>query len=312
MRIASGYPRFRRGVRREGVGSLPIVSTDLAAKTFQDLILRLQAFWAAEGCAIVQPYHTEVGAGTMNPATILRCLGPEPWSTAYVEPSIRPTDGRYAENPYRLQHYYQFQVLIKPSPADIQESYLRSLAAIGIDAAAHDIRFVEDNWEAPTLGAWGTGWEVWLDGMEVTQFTYFQQAGGIDCDPISVEITFGLERLAMYLQGVDSCWELQWAPGITYADVHARGEREWSAYNFEVADVAGLVRAFDHHEAECGRCLDAGLSVPAYDQVLKCSHAFNQLDARGAISVTERVAYIGRVRALARAVSHAYLGLELS
>jgi glycyl-tRNA synthetase alpha chain len=203
-------------------------------------------------------------------------------------------------------------VLIKPSPADIQESYLRSLAAIGIEAIAHDIRFVEDNWEAPTLGAWGTGWEVWLDGMEVTQFTYFQQAGGIDCDPISVEITYGLERLAMYLQGVDSCWDLQWAPGITYADVHARGEREWSAYNFEVADVAGLVHAFDHHEAECGRCLDAGLPVPAYDQVLKCSHAFNQLDARGAISVTERVAYIGRVRALARAVSHAYLGLELS
>ena len=288
------------------------MSTDAAASTFQDLILRLQAFWAAEGCAIVQPYHTEVGAGTMNPATILRCLGPEPWSTAYVEPSIRPTDGRYAENPYRLQHYYQFQVLIKPSPADIQESYLRSLAAIGIDAAAHDIRFVEDNWEAPTLGAWGTGWEVWLDGMEVTQFTYFQQAGGIDCDPISVEITYGLERLAMYLQGVDSCWDLQWAPGVTYADVHARGEREWSAYNFEVADVPGLVRAFDHHEAECGRCLEAGLSVPAYDQVLKCSHAFNQLDARGAISVTERVAYIGRVRALARAVSHAYLGIELS
>ncbi len=247
----------------------------------------------------------------MNPATLLRCLGPEPWATAYVEPSIRPTDGRYAENPYRLQHYYQFQVLIKPSPDDIQEAYLRSLAAVGIDAAAHDVRFVEDNWEAPTLGAWGTGWEVWIDGMEVTQFTYFQQAGGIDCDPISVELTYGLERLAMYLQGVESCWELAWSPGLSYADVHARGEREWSKYNFEVADVAGLVRAFDHHEAECGRCLEAGVSVPAYDQVLKCSHAFNLLDARGAISVTERVAYIGRVRALARSVAHAYLGLDL-
>ena len=280
--------------------------------SFQQIILKLQSYWDAQGCALLQPYDMEVGAGTSHTATFLRSLGPEPWKAGYVQPSRRPTDGRYGDNPNRLQHYYQYQVVLKPAPADILELYLGSLQALGFDLQANDVRFVEDDWENPTLGAWGLGWEVWLNGMEVTQFTYFQQAGGIDCDPISVELTYGLERLAMYLQGVDSCWDLQWAPGVTYADVHARGEREWSAYNFEVADVDGLTRAFDHHEAECGRCLEAGLAVPAYDQVLKCSHAFNQLDARGAISVTERVPYIGRVRSLARAVAHAYLGRELA
>ena len=256
---------------------------------------------------IAQPYHTEVGAGTMNPATFLRALGPQPWNVAYVEPSIRPKDGRYAENPYRLQHYYQFQVLLKPSPADVQEVYLESLRAIGIDPAAHDTRFVEDNWEAPTLGAWGTGWEVWLDGMEITQFTYFQQVGGIDCSPVSVEITYGLERLAMYLFGVDSVYDLEWAPGVTYGDVHTAGERQFSAYNFEAADVDLLLRHFDDHEREAGALMERGLPLPAYDQVLKCSHAFNLLDARGAISVTQRVGYIARVRNLARAVAAAYV-----
>ena len=275
--------------------------------TFQELILRLQAFWAGEGCTVVQPYHTEVGAGTFNPATFLRALGPEPWRTAYVEPSIRPKDGRYGENPYRLQHYYQFQVLLKPAPDDVQEVYLRSLEAIGIDPAAHDTRFVEDNWEGPTLGAWGTGWEVWLDGMEVTQFTYFQQAGGVDLAPIPVELTYGLERLAMYLQGVESAFDLLWSPGVTYGDVYRENERQWSAYNFEVADTAMLLRRFEDDERECRACLERGLPLPAYDYVLKCSHAFNLLDARGAISVTERVAYIARVRTLARLVARAYL-----
>ena len=276
-------------------------------ETFQELILRLQAFWAAEGCTIVQPYHTEVGAGTFNPATFLRCLDARPWRTAYVEPSIRPKDGRYGANPYRLQHYYQFQVLLKPSPDDVQETYLRSLEAIGIDPAAHDTRFVEDNWEGPTLGAWGTGWEVWLDGMEVTQFTYFQQAGGVDLDPISVELTYGLERLALYLQGRDSTFDLVWSPGVTYGDVYRENERQWSTYNFEVADAPVLLRHFEDFERECARCLEAEIPLAAYDYVLKCSHAFNLLDARGAISVTERVAYIARVRTLARRVAHAYL-----
>jgi glycyl-tRNA synthetase alpha chain len=278
-----------------------------APLTFQDLIMRLHAFWGAEGCTLVQPYHTEVGAGTFNPATFLRALGPHPWRTAYVEPSIRPTDGRYGDNPYRLGHYYQYQVLLKPSPPDVQETYLRSLQAIGIDPAAHDTRFVEDNWEGPTLGAWGTGWEVWIDGMEVTQFTYFQQCGGIDLDPISVELTYGLERLAMYLQGVDSAFDVVWSPGVSYGDVYRESERQFSTYHFELADVDALLAHFRASEQECHRCLEGELPLPAYDQVLRCSHAFNVLDARGAISVTERVAYIARVRNLARAVAHAYV-----
>ncbi len=275
--------------------------------TFQDMLLRLLAFWAEDGCTLVQPYHTEVGAGTMNPATLLRCLGPDPWNVAYVEPSIRPADGRYGENPFRLQHYYQFQVLLKPSPDDVQERYIRSLEALGIDPAAHDLRFVEDNWEAPTLGAWGTGWEVWLDGMEVTQFTYFQQAGGIDLDPISVELTYGVERLAMYLQGRESVFDLVWSPGVTYGAIYRENERQFSRYNFEAADTEMLERHFADHEREAGRLVEAGLPLPAYDHVLKCSHAFNMLDARGAISVTQRVGYIGRVRNLARAVARLYV-----
>jgi glycyl-tRNA synthetase alpha chain len=275
--------------------------------TFQELILRLLGFWAAEGCVIMQPYHTEVGAGTFNPATFLRCLGPEPWRAAYVEPSIRPTDGRYGEHPFRFQHFYQGQVLLKPSPDDVQELYLRSLQAIGIEPAAHDTRFVEDNWESPTLGAWGTGWEVWIDGMEISQFTYFQQAGGIDLDPVSVELTYGLERLAMHLQGVDSGFDLVWAEGQTYGDVHRESERQFSTYDFDVADVAMLRARFEADEAECRACLESELPLVAYDHVLKCSHAFNLLDSRGAISVTERVAYIARVRALARAVAAAVL-----
>jgi glycyl-tRNA synthetase alpha chain len=283
------------------------------ARTFQDMILRLEAFWAGYGCVIAQPYHTEVGAGTMNPATFLRSLGPQPWNVAYVEPSLRPKDGRYGENPYRLQHYFQYQVLLKPSPADVQEVYLASLRAIGIDPDAHDTRFVEDNWEAPTLGAWGTGWEVWLDGMEITQFTYFQQAGGIDCSPVSVEITYGLERLATYLLGVESVYDLPWAPGVTYGDVYLAGERQFSTYNFEAADVDMLLRHFDDHEREATALMALGLPLPAYDQVLKCSHTFNLLDARGAISVTQRVGYIARVRNLARAVAAAYVeSLEAS
>jgi glycyl-tRNA synthetase alpha chain len=279
----------------------------MPAPTFQDLILRLQTFWAEQGCVIAQPYHTELGAGTMNPATFLRSLGPDPWRTAYVEPSLRPKDGRYGENPYRLQHYYQFQVVLKPSPADVQEIYLDSLRAIGIDPDAHDLRFVEDNWEAPTLGAWGTGWEVWLDGMEITQLTYFQQVGGLDCDPVCVEYTYGLERLAMYLQGVDNVFDLVWAPGVRYGDVHRESERQFSVYDFEAADVPMLLRHFDDHEAECRALLARGLPLPAYDQALKCSHIFNLLDARGAISVTERVGYIARVRNLSRAVAEAYV-----
>jgi glycyl-tRNA synthetase alpha chain len=281
-----------------------------AARTFQDVILRLQEFWAARGCVLAQPYHTEVGAGTMNPATFLRALGPQPWNVAYVEPSIRPKDGRYAENPYRLQHYYQFQVLLKPSPADVQEVYLESLRAIGIDPGAHDTRFVEDNWEAPTLGAWGTGWEVWLDGMEITQFTYFQQAGGIELDPVSVEMTYGLERIGMHLQKVRRAQDMQWAPGVSWADVYLENERQFSTYNYELADTAMLARHFDDHEAEAGRCLDAGLPLAAYDQVLKCSHIFNLLDSRRAIAVTDRQAYILRMRRLTQAVAKAHLAAQ--
>ena len=276
-------------------------------QTYQDMISALQAFWQAEGCAIMQPYHTEVGAGTSNPATFLRVLGPRPWRTAYVEPSIRPDDGRYGENPYRFQQFFQYQVILKPAPADVQDVYLGSLQAIGIDLAEHDIRFVEDNWESPTLGAWGLGWEVWIDGMEITQFTYFQQAGGIEVDPVSVEFTYGLERLGMYLQGVKRAQDMIWAPGVTWGDVYEENERQFSTYNYEVADTSMLARHFDDHEAEARRCLEAGLPLAAYDQALKCSHAFNLLDARRAVAVTDRAAYILRVRALSQAVARAYL-----
>lgn len=275
--------------------------------TFQDVLLRLQDFWAKQGCLIWQPHHTEVGAGTFNPATFLKVLGPDPWRAAYVEPSIRPTDGRYGENPYRLGHYYQYQVIIKPCPDDIQDVYLASLEHLGIELAKHDVRFVEDDWESPTLGAWGLGWEVWIDGMECTQFTYFQQVGGTDLDPPSVELTYGTERLAMYLQGVNNVFELEWVPGVTYGDVYKRSEAQWSVYNFELADISLLQRLFVDFEGECERCLERGLTRPAYDFVLKTSHVFNLLDARGAISVTERTGYIARVRNLARKVAEAYL-----
>ena len=275
--------------------------------TFQELVLGLQNFWAKKNCIIQQPYDIEVGAGTFNPATFLRCLGPEPWNAAYVEPSRRPTDGRYGENPNRLQHYYQFQVIMKPSPMDIQELYLESLKTLGIDPLDHDIRFVEDDWESPTLGAWGLGWEVWLDGMEITQFTYFQQAGGIDLKPISVEITYGIERIAMYLQQKDNVYDLEWTKGISYGDVHHQGEVEFSKYNFEVSDPEMLFNLFNIYEKESLSVIEKGLVLPAYDYCLKCSHAFNLLDARGAISVTERTGYIARVRNLARKVAEAYL-----
>jgi glycyl-tRNA synthetase alpha chain len=290
------------------------MATGAAAGTsFQSLILTLQSYWAAQGCAILQPYDMEVGAGTFHPATTLRALGPDPWKAAYVQPSRRPTDGRYGENPNRLQHYYQFQVILKPAPADSQALYLGSLAALGIDAGRHDIRFVEDDWESPTIGAWGLGWEVWLDGMEVSQFTYFQQVGGIECDPVSTELTYGLERLAMYVQGVESIFDLDYngAPGaakITYDQVFRRAEREFSAFNFEYADTGRLLAHFRDAEAECAALVDKRLALPAYDQCLKASHLFNLLDARGVISVTERAAYIGRVRALAKACCEAWLG----
>jgi glycyl-tRNA synthetase alpha chain len=285
--------------------------------SFQSVIFALQNYWAAQDCVILQPYDVEVGAGTFHPATALRALGPEPWRAAYVQPSRRPTDGRYGENPNRLQQYYQLQVILKPAPRDSQELYLASLAAIGIDARRHDIRFVEDDWESPTLGAWGLGWEVWLDGMEVSQFTYFQQVGGIECDPVSTELTYGLERLAMYVEGVESVFDLDYngvsGPGrVSYGDVFKRAEREFSAYNFEIADTAMLVRHFADAERECGAVLakgadGRGLALPAYDQCLKASHLFNLLDARGAVSVTERAAYILRVRALAKGCCEAWL-----
>jgi len=278
--------------------------------TFQGLIQALQAFWAGHGCVVVQPYDMEVGAGTFHPATFLRSIGPEPWRAAYVQPSRRPTDGRYGDNPNRLQHYYQYQVVLKPSPDAIQELYLDSLRALGFDPLEHDIRFVEDNWESPTLGAWGLGWEVWLNGMEVTQFTYFQQVGGLDCRPVTGEITYGLERLAMYLQGVESVFDLVWTRGplgaVTYGDVFHQNEVEMSAYNFEHADTDALFGWFDTCEAESRKLIEAGLPLPAYEQVLKASHTFNLLDARHAISVTERQRFILRVRALARAVAQAY------
>ena len=294
-------------------------------KSFQDIILRLQSYWAAQGCAILQPYDMEVGAGTFHPATTLRALGPRAWAAAYVQPSRRPTDGRYGENPNRLQHYYQYQVLIKPSPPDLQDLYLGSLAAIGIDAALHDIRFVEDDWESPTLGAWGLGWEVWCDGMEVSQFTYFQQVGGHDCRPVSGELTYGLERLAMYVLGVDHVMDMPFNdPGaaipLSYGDVFREAEREYSRWNFEIADTDALLRHFEDAEAECARILAAPetdgagrrivMALPAYDQCIKASHLFNLLDARGVISVTERQAYIGRVRTLARACADAFVAAE--
>ncbi len=279
-----------------------------APTSFQDLILTLQHYWAAAGCVILQPYDMEVGAGTFHWATTLRALGSKPWNAAYVQPSRRPTDGRYGENPNRLQHYYQFQVVMKPSPDDFQERYLGSLRAIGIDSALHDIRFVEDDWESPTLGAWGLGWEVWCDGMEVSQFTYFQQVGGFDCRPVTGELTYGLERLAMYVQGVDNVYKLDWnGAGVSYGDVYLQAEQEFSAYNFEHADTARLLRHFEDAEAESASLVEAGLALPAYDQCIKASHLFNLLDARGVVSVTERQAYIGRVRTLALASARAWL-----
>jgi len=282
--------------------------------TFQELILTLQKFWAEQGCVIVQPMDMEMGAGTFHWSTFLRAVGPEPWNTAYVQPSRRPTDGRYGENPNRLQHYYQFQVLMKPSPANIQQLYLDSLKLLGFDPLTHDIRFVEDNWESPTLGAWGLGWEVWLNGMEVTQFTYFQQVGGLECKPVAGEITYGLERLAMYIQKVESVYDLVWAHDpvtgreVTYGDVYHQNEVEQSTYNFEHADTAALFERFNTSETECKRLLEleTPLPLPAYERMVACSHAFNLLDARGAISVTERQAYILRVRTLARACAEAY------
>ncbi len=284
--------------------------------SFQELILKLQQFWAKQGCVILQPLDMEVGAGTFHPATFLRALGPESWHAAYVQPSRRPADGRYGENPNRLQHYYQFQVVMKPSPDNFQDLYLQSLAALGIDSTVHDIRFVEDNWESPTLGAWGLGWEVWLNGMEVTQFTYFQQAGGLECFPVTGEITYGLERIAMYLQGVDSVYDLLWSDGpagvVTYGDVFHQNEVEMSRYNFEEADVQFLFSHFDHCEHEVLRLVDLNLPLPAYEMVMKASHAFNLLDARHAISVTERQRFILRVRTLARAVAQAYFDARAS
>jgi glycyl-tRNA synthetase alpha chain len=279
-------------------------------QTFQDLILCLQNFWASHGCVIVQPLDLEVGAGTFHPSTFLRSIGPEPWNTAYVQPCRRPTDGRYGENPNRLQHYYQYQVILKPSPDNIQELYLESLKTMGLDLNEHDVRFVEDNWESPTLGAWGLGWEVWLNGMEVTQFTYFQQVGGLECKPVTGEITYGLERIAMYLQGVDSIYDLVWTESpsgtVTYGDVFHQNEVEMSAYNFEQADIDYLFGYFDYCEAQSMHLIEQSLALPAYEMVLKASHAFNLLDARKAISVTERQRFILRVRTLARAVAQAY------
>ena len=277
---------------------------------FQQMIATLQQYWADRGCVVMQPYHTEVGAGTFNPATALRCLGPRPWRAAYVEPSIRPSDGRYGENPFRFQHYFQYQVILKPAPDDVVDLYFGSLEAIGIDLAKHDIRLVEDDWEGPTLGAWGLGWEVWIDGMEATQFTYFQQFGGLDLDLVPAELTYGLERLAMFLQGKRTAFEIEWAPGVTWGDVYKENERQWSAYNFEEAPVEKLMRRFAEHEEECAHLVSRRLPLPAYDQVLKASHSFNLLDARGAISVTERAAYIGRVRNLARDVCKLYVAME--
>jgi glycyl-tRNA synthetase alpha chain len=274
--------------------------------TFQQLILKLNAFWDRQGCALLQPYDMEVGAGTFHTATFLRAIGPEPWKAAYVQPSRRPKDGRYGENPNRLQHYYQYQVVLKPSPPEIQEIYLQSLQELGVNPKEHDIRFVEDDWESPTLGAWGLGWEVWLDGMEITQFTYFQEVGSLACKPVLGEITYGLERLAMYLQGKESVYDLVWTPGVTYRDVYHQNEVEQSRYNFELSDTEMLFRHFTDYETQAKKLIAAQCVLPGYEMVMKASHTFNLLDARGAISVTERATYIGRVRALARAVAQAY------
>ena len=281
-------------------------ASSTSGMNFQDVILTLQRYWGKQGCALLQPYDMEVGAGTFHTATFLRALGPEPWRAAYVQPSRRPKDGRYGENPNRLQHYYQYQVVLKPSPDDIQDRYLASLRELGIDPRANDVRFVEDDWESPTLGAWGLGWEVWLNGMEVTQFTYFQEVGSLVCKPVLGEITYGLERLAMYLQGVDNAYDLTWVDGVTYGDVYHQNEVEQSKYNFEHANTQMLFEHFNQFEREAGRLIAAGLPLPGYEMVMKCSHTFNLLDARGAISTTERAAYIGRVRALARLVAQAY------
>ena len=278
----------------------------MAALNYQELIAALHGYWAEQGCAIMQPYHTELGAGTANPATFLRSLGPHPWKAAYVEPCIRPTDGRYGENPFRFQHYFQYQVILKPAPEDVLDLYFGSLAAIGIDLERHDIRLVEDDWEQPSIGAWGLGWEVWCDGMEITQFTYFQQVGGIELDVIPAEITMGLERLAMFLQGKQSAFDLEWAPGLTWGDVYRENERQWSTYNFEEAPVDVLARRFAEHEDECAHLIERRLPLPAYDQVLKCSHILNLLDARGAVSATERAAYILRARNLTLKVARLY------
>lgn len=278
--------------------------------TFQEIILKLQNYWADYGCVIWQPYDIEKGAGTFNPATFLKALGPEPWKCAYVEPSRRPTDGRYGENPNRLQHYYQFQVIVKPAPDDSQDIYLNSLRCLGIDLVKHDVRFVEDDWESPTLGATGLGWEVWLDGMEVTQFTYFQQVGGFELEPITLELTYGLERIAMFIQKKESVYDLEWVKGHTYGDIHKQDEVQFSTYNFKVADTAMFFQLFDLYEKECQRLLKEDLVLPAYDYVLKCSHAFNMLDARGAIGVTQRTGYIARVRNLARRCAESYVKLR--
>ncbi len=276
----------------------------------QDLIIKLHAFWSEQGCVLHQPYDLETGAGTFNPATFFRVLGPEPWKAAYVEPSRRPTDGRYGENPNRLQHYYQYQVILKPSPADIQDIYLQSLSSLGIDLNKHDVRFVEDDWESPTLGAWGLGWEVWLDGMEITQFTYFQQVGGIELKPVSVELTYGLERIGMYIQEVDNVFDLRWSKEINYGDIHHETEVEFSRYNFDEADIEMHASLFEMYEKECLRLLKLGLVLPAYDFCLKCSHTFNILDARGAISVSERSTYIAKVRNIARKCAKGYMDLR--
>ncbi|MCF6158580.1 MAG: glycine--tRNA ligase subunit alpha [wastewater metagenome] len=278
--------------------------------TFQEIILKLQNYWAHYGCVIWQPYDIEKGAGTFNPATFLKALGPEPWKCAYVEPSRRPTDGRYGENPNRLQHYYQFQVVIKPAPDDSQDIYLNSLRVLGIDLVKHDVRFVEDDWESPTLGATGLGWEVWLDGMEITQFTYFQQVGGIELEPITLELTYGLERIAMFIQEKESVFDLEWVGGYTYGDIHKQDEIQFSIYNFNTADTNMLFQLFEMYEKECQRLLKEGLVLPAYDYVLKCSHTFNMLDARGVIGVTQRTGYIGRVRNLARYCAEGYVQLR--
>ena len=306
----SGQRRIAILPRSLAIENGTVVGRDFDLQTFQGLILALEDYWAGQGCVLLQPFDMEVGAGTFHPATFLRAIGPEPWSAAYVQPSRRPTDGRYGENPNRLQHFYQYQVVIKPSPLDVQEVYLGSLAMLGFDPLEHDIRFVEDNWESPTLGAWGLGWEVWLNGMEITQFTYFQQVGGLECRPVTAEMAYGLERIAMYLQDVDSLFDLTWADGprgrVTYRDVFHQSECEMSAYNFEHANVDALFAQFDVCERECGVLVEKGLSYPAYEQVLRASHTFNLLDARHAVSVTERQRFILRVRSLARAVAECY------